>query len=516
MAGYFSNARQHPHDYLHLPPTLYRPEELGIEPTTYYSEAQLGHWLSQDLIPSARSLSDIDGDIWTIGPDTAGNRANMWPVTSADLVLSRWLGGGWEGAASAIKAVLDETLEEGRTKALAMGVYPCMINSIMTSQIRRSQHAGVENPYIPLIITNGSVFFVVLGRLDIIDGEAYGRLGFTRMESLANYPLRLLFFAHALMHRLNPTLPPPPGFSLDEALKSTIQPSVAFKSQAKAEEALRALEMAKRASDKSGAKGNQESDGTEAGRSGGTGGRAGGVAGGGEARGGRHFPLSSLLATRLRAKDIQKLALPLRFELVVAWWGEGRGRSDPTTFELATARDSQPATDHVPTVVLDKLLSKVDSLSVAKSTALNLVFKKAWVADERATELLNEGAIFDELYRQDDAADFLVGYAGFFESTNESHYLPVTEAGEALEDWRKESDAVIEIVEQLHQRGYVHGDLAERNVVRTPAGLRLIDLGRARRAEGHECAREMEQLKKVLAGEADWLVYSFLGYHYGW
>ncbi|KAL7344264.1 hypothetical protein BJY59DRAFT_684892, partial [Rhodotorula toruloides] len=564
MAGYFSNARQHPHDYLHLPPTLYRPEELGIEPTTYYSEAQLGHWLSQDLIPSARSLSDIDGDIWTIGPDTAGNRANMWPVTSADLVLSRWLGGGWEGAASAIKAVLDETLEEGRTKALAMGVYPCMvnttggtpnywdersgmlrpldatlrflvhINSIMTSQIRRSQHAGVENPYIPLIITNGSVFFVVLGRLDIIDGEAYGRLGFTRMESLANYPLRLLFFAHALMHRLNPTLPPPPGFSLDEALKSTIQPSVAFKSQAKAEEALRALEMAKRASDKSGAKGNQESDGTEAGRSGGTGGRAGGVAGGGEARGGRHFPLSSLLATRLRAKDIQvhshpspchaypadsclldsrkKLALPLRFELVVAWWGEGRGRSDPTTFELATARDSQPATDHVPTVVLDKLLSKVDSLSVAKSTALNLVFKKAWVADERATELLNEGAIFDELYRQDDAADFLVGYAGFFESTNESHYLPVTEAGEALEDWRKESDAVIEIVEQLHQRGYVHGDLAERNVVRTPAGLRLIDLGRARRAEGHECAREMEQLKKVLAGEADWLVYSFLGY----
>ncbi|KAJ8296529.1 hypothetical protein OF846_000895 [Rhodotorula toruloides] len=484
MAGYFSNARQHPHDYLHLPPTLYRPEELGIEPTTYYSEAQLGHWLSQDLIPSARSLSDIDGDIWTIGPDTAGNRANMWPVTSADLVLSRWLGGGWEGAASAIKAVLDETLEEGRTKALAMGVYPCMINSIMTSQIRRSQHAGVENPYIPLIITNGSVFFVVLGRLDIIDGEAYGRLGFTRMESLANYPLRLLFFAHALMHRLNPTLPPPPGFSLDEALKSTIQPSVAFKSQAKAEEALRALEMAKRASDKSGAKGNQESD---------------------------------VAAPEAAQEVLQEVARrALRFELVVAWWGEGRGRSDPTTFELATARDSQPATDHVPTVVLDKLLSKVDSLSVAKSTALNLVFKKAWVADERATELLNEGAIFDELYRQDDAADFLVGYAGFFESTNESHYLLVTEAGEALEDWRKESDAVIEIVEQLHQRGYVHGDLAERNVVRTPAGLRLIDLGRARRAEGHECAREMEQLKKVLAGEADWLVYSFLGYHYGW
>ncbi|CDR37081.1 RHTO0S02e10528g1_1 [Rhodotorula toruloides] len=315
------------------------------------------------------------------------------------------------------------------------------------------------------------------------------------------------------MHRLDPILPPPPGFALVQALKSTIQPSDAFTSRAKAEEALCGPGIAKKADDKTSATGQQESDGTEGGNKGDAGGRAGGVAEGGVPRGVRHFSASSSFVMRPRAREEKEPALPARFNLVAAWWGNGRGRSQPITYELVTARHSLPASEPIPTVVMDQRLSKKGSLFIAKSTATDFVFKEVWVADERATELLNEGAIFDELYRQDDAADFLVGYAGFFESTNESHYLLVTEAGEALEDWRKESDAVIEIVEQLHQRGYVHGDLAERNVVRTPAGLRLIDLGRARRAEEHELAQEMEQLKKVLAGEAHWIDYSFLGYY---
>ncbi|BGP22137.1 hypothetical protein JCM10295v2_001027 [Rhodotorula toruloides] len=101
---------------------------------------------------------------------------------------------------------------------------------------------------------------------------------------------------------------------------------------------------------------------------------------------------------------------------------------------------------------MDQLLSQNGSLFIAK----------IWVADEVADEVLNERATFEDLYRHGNAADYLVGYAGFFESTIRSHYLLVTEAGEAIGDCTKESDAVIKIVERLHQHGYVHGDLAER------------------------------------------------------
>lgn len=102
-------------------------------------------------------------------------------------------------------------------------------------------------------------------------------------------------------------------------------------------------------------------------------------------------------------------------------------------------RDSSTEnSDSIPTVVMDQLLGQNGSLFVAKSTPHNIIFKEVWVADDNVDEVLNERATFDELYRYEDAADFLVGYVGFFESTLGSHYCLVTEAGEAVADWTRE------------------------------------------------------------------------------
>ncbi|BGP00833.1 hypothetical protein JCM10021v2_004521 [Rhodotorula toruloides] len=372
----------------------------------------------------------------------------------------------------------DEESEKLRplNRAFRLGI---RLNAIITSRIRRSRRQGLDNPYIPLIVTNSSLFFVALGRIDVIDGKEYGRIGLTPIESFTDCPLRVLVFAHALMHRLVPLLPPPPGFSLDEALEASTHPSALLKSQADARRVLLAVKTAEDP-DKSGGKGEKSAHKER-------------ELGGGRKGGEEGAQAGSLV-------QVQKESpLPARFDFVANWWGGG----------------SPAASEPSPTILQDRLFVQRDSLFVSQSSELNLVFKKIEIDDAHVDEFLNERACLEELYQYDDAGDCLVGYVGFFESISKSQYCLVTEAGDALEDWTEETDAVIKLVEQLHRHGYVHGDLAERNVVRAPAGLRLIDLGRARRAEGDECAREMEQLKKVLAGEADWIDYSFLGY-YAW
>lgn len=112
---------------------------------------------------------------------------------------------------------------------------------MVTSRIRRSRRAGLNDPYVPLIVTNGSHFFVALGKIDTIGAKEYGRIGLTRIEYLADYPLRKVVFAHALMHRRIPLLPPPPGFSLDEALKASTHSSAVLESQAEARRVLLAV-----------------------------------------------------------------------------------------------------------------------------------------------------------------------------------------------------------------------------------------------------------------------------------
>ncbi|KAL7338625.1 hypothetical protein BJY59DRAFT_653026, partial [Rhodotorula toruloides] len=394
----------------------------------------------------------------------------------------------------------------------------------LNSRIRRSIHAGLADPYIPLVVTNGDLFFTVLGRNITIDGKEYTRLGLTPPESLDNFPLRVLLFGHALMHQKTPRLPPPPGYSLDDALTATTHPSTAFASRAKAEAALLALKQTKGGGRGAGGgpgAGGGSGEGTSGGDSAGGkrvggGGKKGGEKGGKKGGGGK-------------SRGGGASGAGGQFDLVSAWWGGGQ--SLPIRYERVTVRSSLPrqacqtwltrslqtrdsptTSDDVPTIVMDQLLSKNGSLLIAKSTSLDLVFKEVCLDDDAVDEIVNERACFEQLYQNDDARDFLVGYVGFYQSNTGSYYCLVTEAGEPVEGWRSERDAIVDIVKQLHQHGFVHGDLAARNIVKTPAGLRLLDLGRAREADEDDCAREMEGLKRVLAGEAEEVDYEWLGY----
>ncbi|BGP22136.1 hypothetical protein JCM10295v2_001028 [Rhodotorula toruloides] len=90
---------------------------------------------------SAKIIGNLLGETWLVGPDSSV------PVTAADLVLRRRSENQWEGSLLELKA----------------------LNSIVTSRIRRSRHEGPDNPYIPLVVTNGSHFFVVIGRIDFIE-----------------------------------------------------------------------------------------------------------------------------------------------------------------------------------------------------------------------------------------------------------------------------------------------------------------------------------------------------------
>jgi tRNA A-37 threonylcarbamoyl transferase component Bud32 len=69
------------------------------------------------------------------------------------------------------------------------------------------------------------------------------------------------------------------------------------------------------------------------------------------------------------------------------------------------------------------------------------------------------------------------------------------------------SDEVITLVSGLHKAGYIHGDLASRNFVQFDDGLRIIDLGRAEKADEEERAWEMSELEAVLAGSKDEIEY---------
>lgn len=278
----------------------------------------------------------------------------------------------------------------------------------------------------------------MLGKNVTIDSKEYIRIGLTPIESLANFPLRILLFGHALMHQSPPRLPPPPGYSLDIALTATTHPSTAFASRAKAEAALLALKQAK--GGELGADGGGSGEGASGGDSAGGkkdggGGRKGGEKGG-----------------KKRGKDLYPQN---QFDLVLAWWGGGQ--SLPIRYELVTVRssllrqayqtwlsrslqtrDSPTSSDRVPTIVMDQLLSKNGSLLVAKSTSLDLVFKEVCRDDDAVDELLNERACFEQLYKNDDAGDFLVGYIGFYKSNTGSYYCLVTEAAEEVDDWRSE------------------------------------------------------------------------------
>lgn len=72
------------------------------------------------------------------------------------------------------------------------------------------------------------------------------------------------------------------------------------------------------------------------------------------------------------------------------------------------------------------------------------------------------------------------------------------------------SDEVITLVSGLHKAGYIHGDLASRNFVQYDNGLRIVDLGRAEKADEEERAWEMSELKAVLAGLKDEIEYGML------
>ncbi|PRQ77435.1 hypothetical protein AAT19DRAFT_8503 [Rhodotorula toruloides] len=553
---YFRAKREQPADVLRLPAELYNAEEPPPELHTFATEEDLVCELFADLRPVARVLGFVDDPMWVAATDSMADDATLAPVTPGNLVIYRREGGEWEGAVLLVQAWTLEYLRQVHASLQTKETLPYMVmlkdtngsssvysrdeasgmlqpadattrfavqlNAMVTSRIRRSRRAGLNDPYVPLIVTNGSHFFVALGKIDTIGAKEYGRIGLTRIEYLADYPLRKLVFAHALMHRLVPLLPPPPGFSLDEALEASTHPSALLKSQADARRVLLAVKTAEDP-DKSGGKGEKSAHKER-------------ELGGGRKGGEEGAQAGSLV-------QVQKESpLPARFDFVANWWGGGQSR--PTTYELVApgprfafrTPGSPAASEPSPTILQDRLFVQRDSLFVSQSSELNLIFKKIEIDDAHVDEFLNERACLEELYQYDDAGDFLVGYVGFFESISKSQYCLVTEAGDALEDWTEEtcvpvvlpmpdqrnsadastclSDAVIKLVEQLHRHGYVHGDLAERNIVRTPAGLRLIDLGRARKAEGDECVREMEELKKVMAGEAEWMDYSFLGYYF--
>ncbi|BGP06341.1 hypothetical protein JCM10049v2_002162 [Rhodotorula toruloides] len=585
---------------LKLPPKVYKPDPPDPLLTTYGYEDQLQGYLGDDFKPVAMVLRSVDGRVWNVENDkNHAKSASPVSVTEADIVILRLDGGRWEGAVTEEKAMTKEQMRASYANLLNdYSTFPCFVSeeekegklgkagkegrnvpvyywdeksgelrpvrtngtlrlgvqlaSIVSSGIRRSIHAGLADPYIPLVVTNGDLFFTVLGRNITIDGKEYTRLGLTPPESLDNFPLRVLLFGHALMHQKTPRLPPPPGYSLDDALTATTHPSTAFASRAKAEAALLALKQTKGGGrgagggpgagggSGEGTSGGDSAGGKRVGGGGKKGGEKGGKKGGGgksrgggaSGAGGQVLALASepqtlpwLRSGTKRPADREGGAmsridgrlcerttgvLPDQFDLVSAWWGGGQ--SLPIRYERVTTRDSPTTSDDVPTIVMDQLLSKNGSLLIAKSTSLDLVFKEVCLDDDAVDEIVNERACFEQLYQNDDARDFLVGYVGFYQSNTGSYYCLVTEAGEPVEGWRSERDAIVDIVKQLHQHGFVHGDLAARNIVKTPAGLRLLDLGRAREADEDDCAREMEGLKRVLAGEAEEVDYEWLGY----
>ncbi|GJN87194.1 hypothetical protein Rhopal_000139-T1 [Rhodotorula paludigena] len=188
--------------------------------------------------------------------------------------------------------------------------------------------------------------------------------------------------------------------------------------------------------------------------------------------------------------NAQLIPQPNFMVYVTAW----KNRSDPFSF-FSLIRSSSPPL-HLPptgTFNFDGYLAARHDMTIYTSTSFpDLVFKFAVEGTEAGLELENEAITYSRLYNAApcSASSFAVQYLGYYLCPDSCRVVLVLERGTPVNDVDIARQDVLELLNKAHAAGVVHGDVAPRNLVRTPRGLRLIDWGRARFAEGAAAGRE--------------------------
>ncbi|BGP08040.1 hypothetical protein JCM10049v2_003885 [Rhodotorula toruloides] len=425
-------------------------------------------------------------------------------------------------------------------------------------------------PKIVLPVMTGTRIFFVAGLVEYINSLPYSRLAISPIYSLNHRPLRSVLTGIALYHVDTDTLAVPPSLDSALVCGSTIS-AAAVQMTVEAAEALADLQKRRSTLSRSARKPRrideaEEDDDEGAGTSGGMGpaggsgtasaqGTSGGA--GGVRRSSRLKRLSKGTASKSEAQEEEREVEERtgeRFEtslFIVVRTSEGhatapmlflhhddlgsslssRSSSDDAFDDHAYPSPSRSAADLTPddrelsssvpsasvyalsppidppVVLLDTLLYNSASTQVYGSSTTGLAVKLVEMGDEAEEELIREAEVYEDIQRSaGDSSAFLVPFYGLFSAFSGEMAL-FTGLGEPVEDWSPYKSDIIHLVSRLHSAGYTHGDLASRNIVKTSAGLRLVDLGRATRADREEMEWEMTELKAVLEGQKEEIEY---------
>ncbi|GAA5912446.1 hypothetical protein JCM6882_005513 [Rhodosporidiobolus microsporus] len=182
---------------------------------------------------------------------------------------------------------------------------------------------------------------------------------------------------------------------------------------------------------------------------------------------------------------------------------------------LESASSSSASPSHLPTaaqhpqlplptsLVLDSiLLQEPDYAVFASSAHPQLVVKVVSTSlCTKLQEVHGEADSYHHLWRTmpELAEKVVVRYGGFYKCGEEMCAL-VVERGEPIGGWAdiEGPETITSLLALFHQTGYLHGDVAPRNIVKTPRGPRFIDLGRSFPAIEAARSAELKELRDVL------------------
>ncbi|BGO94678.1 hypothetical protein NBRC10512_004892 [Rhodotorula toruloides] len=516
--------------------------------------------LMSELAITADCLSllraDEGDEVWDVCGDFSGTKM---ATVAADIVATI-KGREWEGGALLLQAISDQAFRSVRDSMAARKVWPPLavvdepdkggdgkskgrgtvtcwdadraewvtvpedlklalqIVSIISTRTRRSVALGVKVPVILLPVLTGSLLFFAGGYDVDIDGVEYFRLCLSQMYDLNGVPLRKILAAVSLLNISHEPLRLPDLFDPAIAADSDVMPDeIGWTDKAKA--ALAGLRARQRPGLRDRTSGSACDKGERAERSRTSTNEASttNVGGSGARRTDYHAVLPDIFQLVHNGGNpfLRQIYERISTDSTLTSMSDtntsptpstSRASSTPPRSDTSAPSSAAPSPPQYPLVKLDTLVYSRDHLRICECTELGVVFKLAWYGDDEVEELEHESAIYEALYRLPAASRFLAPYVGTYEWFG-IRLAVVTGSGAEVGEWRQHSDKIINVVSRLHDAGYIHGDLAARNVLQFPDGLRLIDLGRARKADARDRALEMKELRLVLAGVKDAIDY---------
>lgn len=382
------------------------------------------------------------------------------------------------------------------------------ISAIVSSKRLRGEMCGLSSDTsFVMPITNGSSIFYAVSHFDEIDGKRYHRMAFSPVRTL-DFPIRLAHFANAQLFVSRNPLQWPDALYPTLLCASNIAPSPlppraqsalsALRSQTRQTSAARSSTFAAR---------NQET--SVAVRS-------------------TSFQDFGALTRGFRSPTSRCMSLPggtaptpsvffssIRCVTNLQAFPICLMQGLQSVAPLSSPHRSSSPPLHLPptgTFNFDGYLAAHHDMTVYTSTSFpDLVFKFAVEGTEAGLELENEAITYSRLYNAApcSASSFAVQYIGYYLCPDSCRVVLVLERGTPLyevdvarcvqpvsqvfpscsQSFNYRQD-VLELLNKAHAAGVIHGDVAPRNLVRTPRGLRLIDWGRARFAEGAAACRE--------------------------